>query len=275
MEDPNKNKIARGNFMPRNVSSTKVSGWATLLVGATALIASIFYESQILAFLGLGLTFWGIILIYIKNESYVKESLLTSTSISTIATLNRIIKELNFNGKAIYLPPKYLTDPEASIVYIPKDKEKKLPAPEQIQGKEDKLWVKNPNGIVLTPIGDELARLFEKTLETSFTKVDLQYLQQNMPKLLVEDLEIAKNLDISMEENRIHVMIEDSQYQNLTTEAAKYTTLYEKLGCPLSSAIACALAKATGKPITIEKQEIDEENKTISIEYLVMEEEQY
>jgi hypothetical protein len=92
-----------------------------------------------------------------------------------------------------------------------------------------------------------------------------------MPKLFIEDLEIAQNLNITVENSKIRVKIENSALQSLTNETAKLSKLYESLGCPLSSAIACALAKATGKPVTIKKQQINEENKTIEIEYQIIE----
>jgi hypothetical protein len=120
------------------INMPKASGLITLILGAASLLASVYYSSQILAFIGLGLVFWGIILTYIRTEEYVKESLLNATSLSTLSVLNHIIEELDYKEKAVYLPPKYLKDPEANKAYIPKNKESKMPTPEQIQEKEDK-----------------------------------------------------------------------------------------------------------------------------------------
>ena len=275
MENPNKLDIIseRASKMRINMNLAKVAGWITLSLGVLSLIVSIISDSQILAFIGLGLTFWGIILTYIRSEEYVKETLLNATSLSTLATLNQIIQELGYREKAIYLPPRYLKDPESNRVYIPKSKLSKLPTPEQIQEKEDKLFIENPQGILLIPSGSELTKLFEKTLGTSFTRVDLQYLQLNIPKLFVEELEIAQNLDINIKNNTVLVKIENSTYLSLTREVSKFSKLYESIGCPLSSSIACALAKVTGKPVTVEKEQIKDEEKTIEIEYRIMEEE--
>ncbi|MEM2704036.1 MAG: hypothetical protein QXR45_12840 [Candidatus Bathyarchaeia archaeon] len=248
----------------------KASGWITLTIGAISLITSILYNSHILAFIGLGLIFWGIILTYIQTEEYVKQSLLTATASSNLTTINQIMKELGCEEKAIYLPPQYFINPEVNKAYIPKDRNLKIPNPYQIQGKENNFFLQNPQGILLTPPGSELTRLFEETLETSFTKVDLKYLQLNLPKLLIEDLEIAQDVDITVENNKVNVTILNSAYQNLTKETAKLSKLYRSLGCPLSSAIACALAKATGKPVIIEKQQINDKDRAIKIEYLLV-----
>jgi uncharacterized membrane protein YkoI len=256
------------------ISMQKLISPILITIAAIALALSVVYSSSILAFIGLGLMFWGAILAYIQTEEYVKGKLLEATAAAPLMTLNQLLNELNYEGKAIYLPPKYLRDQDESRAYIPKQKGGPFPTPEQIQEQENKLFIKSPNDLLITPPGAELARLFEKTLETSFIRIDLQHFQEVMPKLFVEDLEIAKNVEITAEGKKILVKIEDSNYQNLTKEIEKFPKLYKSLGCPLSSAMACALAKVTGKPITIEKQQINEENKTIEIEYRIIEEEQ-
>lgn len=273
MENIPTNKILeeRKAMKKGKLSLANVAGWATLSFGGLALIGSIFYSSQILAFIGLGLVFWGFILNYIQTEEYVKESLLNATTISLLSTLNQLITELGYKGKAIYLPPKYLKDPEDNKAFIPKNEILKLPTLEQEQEK-DKLFIENPQGLLVTPPGSELSKLFEKILETSFTRVDIQYLQLNMPKLFIEDLEIAQNFEMIIENNLIKVKMEKTAYQNLIKASDKFANIHQILGCPLTSAIACALVKASGKPITIEKQELDKEDGTFEIEYHIMEE---
>jgi O-antigen/teichoic acid export membrane protein len=255
------------------INQTKLTSSILVAAGATALILSINYASSVLAFVGLGLVFWGIIFIYIRPEEYSKRALLDATVSPLLTTLDQIMKETNYEGKAVFLPPRYFSDPEASKAYISKQKNAKLPAPEQIQQQETNLIIDNPQGVLLTPPGAELTKLFETTLETSFTRIDLQYLKQNMPKLFIEDLEIAQNFEIETENDKVRVKIENSAYQNLTKEAMNLP-LYKDLGCPISSAIACALAKATGRPITIESQKASQDNKSIVIEYHIVKEEQ-
>jgi len=247
---------------------------ALLGLGGTALVISIVYVSSILAFIGLGLLFWGIILFYIRTEEYVKEILLDATAMPPLATLDQIIQELDYKGNAIYLPPKYFRAPETTKAFIPKQKDAKLPSPEQIQAQETNLFIENVGGMLLTPPGAGLTKLFEETLETNFIGVDLQYLQKSMPKLFIEDLEIAQNFEIEIENKRIHVRIENSAYKDLFKEAKKLANLYDRVGSPLSSAIACALAKVTGKPIVIENQQISEDGGDVDIYYRVLEEEQ-
>ena len=76
--------------------------YSTLIAaGAVVLTLSIIYTSSILALIGLGLVFWGIIFAYIRTEEYVKKALLDATVPPQIATLNEIIQELECEGNAI------------------------------------------------------------------------------------------------------------------------------------------------------------------------------
>ena len=245
-----------------NVSVAGIAGGILLLLGATALASSILYESSILAFIGLGLAFWGALLLFIKPTRYVKSSLLDPTALSALTTIDRLITDLNYEGKGIYLPPKYL---KSGIVFIPSEKAITIPPVEEVA--EGKVFLKNPKGICLTPPGLGLANLFEKELGTDFAKVDLNYLQNNLPKLFIEGLEIAKDLEISMEDDIIHIKIIGSIYKDLCNEVRKLTNVCNSLGCPLCSSIACALTRCTGKPVIVENNQLSADGKVIEAYY--------
>jgi hypothetical protein len=276
MRNPKKNRLARA------------ASWTMLGLGAVALFASFIYTSSILAFIGLGLAFWGATLLYIRPGEYSRKVVLDASILPLLVTLDQTLGELGYKGKAVYLPPKYFENPETTKIYIAKQEQAGLPSPEHILEYENKLFLKNPQGILLTPPGTELTRLFEKTLETSFTKVDLKYLQENLPKLLIEDLEIADNMEIEpssdkvakeitesislLQENSdtIHVRISNSIYNEICKETSKLPNIQGKIGCPLCSAIACALTKASGKPIIIENVQPSEDGKTIDARYGIL-----
>ena len=282
---PKKTKKGESNLQPPQIgnkqknpktrtkhktSLPKAINWALLSIGIIALFTSIVYVSSILAFIGLGLVFWGALLFYIQPEEYTKKALLDSAVIPSLVALNQIMHELNYKGKPIYLPPKYLNDPEASKVYIPKQEDGKLPEPELTLKHENQLFFQNPQGILLTPPGAQLSRLFEKILDTSFAKTDLQYVTQNMPRLFIDELEIAEDLEIETEYDLIRVKITNSVFTDICNENRKLSHLYSTIGCPLCSSIACALTKATGKPITIENTQSSEEGKIIEATYRIL-----
>ena len=105
-----------------------IIGYAVLLVGATALITSFIYSSNIIAMIGLGLSFWGILFLYAKPVQYMKAGLIDSTAIASLTTIDRVLADLNYQGKGIYLPPKYLKDFKSGTVFLPSKKETQIPA---------------------------------------------------------------------------------------------------------------------------------------------------
>ena len=253
---------------PRLLSSILIT------MGAIALFISVIYTSSILAFIGLGLLFFGITFTYVRSDEYVKKILLDTTVSSQQATLKHIIQELQYEGYIVYLPPKYFTSPEIHKAYMSEQKNGQLPRLEQTRENEQDFLIEKPPGVLFTPVGAELSRLFETTLGTNFTKVDLQYLQQNMPKLFVEDLEIAQEFEIEIEDNKIRVKIHDSVFNTSDVETEESLRVHSALDSPLSSAIACTLAKTTNKPIMIEKQQTSEDGKDVTIEYRTINDEE-
>jgi hypothetical protein len=239
--------------------------------GAIALASSIYFNSSILAFIGLGLILWGIILFYIKPEKYIKETLLDTTTLPSLANLNHIIEEIDLKGKAVYLPPRHFKTFESTKVYISAQQGTVLPPPEKTQEAENEMFLNNPNATLMTPPGLELKRLFEKRLDTVFTRVNLQYLEQNLPKLLVEDLEIAQEVEMETRNNMVLVKTRNSIYRNMCKEAQQLPKIHASLGCPLCSALASALAEATGKPVLIEQEQTGENGETTDTKYHLLE----
>lgn len=255
-----------------------------LILGLAGLIAAVVATSNIMAFVGLGLTFWGAILLYIQTSDQVPTSMLDASLSPYTDTLNQMIQALDYQGNPVVLPPKYFENPEETGIFIPKQRDGPHPTPEQTQQNKNQQVISNPPGILLTPPGAELTRLFEKTLETSFTTVDLKYLQQHLPHLLIEDLEIATNFEMqtqnpNISENKsdttsqpkppddtINVTITTTAYQNTFKQAARYPDT-AALSNPLASAIACAIAKATGKPVSIETQLTSKDGTVMTLQY--------
>src|SRR3990170_5525830 len=167
-----KPQIDRVRIKPSKKSPTKKASFILIATGTTALFASIFYSSSILAFIGLGLLFWGILFTYIRTDEYTKKALIDAIAYPQVDTLNKLVQELDLKGTTIYLPPRYFKNPETHKAYIQKQNGDALPTPEQIQEQETQLFTQNPLGMLMTPPGSELTKLFEKTLGTNFARVD-------------------------------------------------------------------------------------------------------
>jgi len=204
-------------------------GYLLLLLGATALISSIIFTSPILAFTGLGLTFWGALLLFIRPARFVRGELLDSTVISSLSAVHKVISKLKYKGKAIYLPPQSLKSLSDIMVYIPSKNNVEIPSAEQAA---KKVFFKNPNGLCLPSAGTGLMTLYEKELGIDFSKVELDYLQNNLPKLFIEDLEMFEDFEMNLEKDTIHVKITGSIYKDLCNKVNNLTKVCESYGCP-------------------------------------------
>jgi len=247
-----------------------VAGYILLLHGAIAIASSVFYTSSILALIGLGLTFWGVLLLFVRPVRYVKSSLLDSTSFSSLVNMDRVIADLNYEGKGVYLPPRYLKGLKEGTVFISSSK-KDITVPTLEEVNKEEVFLKNPAGILLTPSGLDLANLFETELGTDFAKVDLNYLQDNLPKLFIEGLEIAKDFEINVHDNMIHVKITEPVYKEFCNHVrTKLSNVCNSFGCPLCSSIACALARSSGEPVVIEEIKPSTNGEVIEAYYRIL-----
>lgn len=250
------------------ISNNDLVAYMLLLLGLIMLLLSAPYESYFSALIGLGLTFWGALLLYLKPTKYVKQELLTATASSTLSNIEKVLAKTKFHGKGIYLPPKRLKNHESSLVFIPSKPDIALPNPEETE--EEKLSPTRSKNIFLVPPGLALSKLFEKNLGKPFTEANLNSLQAELPRLF-EQLEITKKMRFETEDDNVVVEITNHIFRDLCQETRKLPRTFEAVGCPLSSAIACALAKATGKPIIIDNEEHSQDGETTRIQYRILE----
>jgi hypothetical protein len=247
----------------------KMISFAILIFGIALIPTAAFYDSMLFAVIGLALTFWGAVLLYVAPSPHVPLELLKVTTMPALVNTDKMISSANVDGKGWYLPPRFLRDFESSLVYISAKPDQKLPSAGEID--DDKLIQPTTMGICLTPPGLTLSKLFEEKLGISFTKTDFDTVQKRLPKLLVEDLEMADRLEVKKKDDTVTVKVGNSILNGICQETRKLEKTHALVGCVLSSAIACALAKATGNPVAIEREEQSDEGATVTIQYRIFE----
>jgi len=256
-------KLRKQRFAP-----SKIIASSLLTIGAIALISSIVFSSSILAFIGLGLTFWGALFLFIRPVAYVKAKLLDSTVVSSLMAIDKILSEEACQGKGLYLAPRHEEGFEDGMVFIPANNEVAMPSADEIAG--GKVFFENPQGVCLLSPGYGLTKLFEKELGVDFSKVDLNYLRENLPKLLVEDLEVVEDFSINVDGEFVEVRMVGSIYQDLCREVKKLTNICLHIGCPICSAIGCVLAKVTGNPVVFEGDKLSSNGIEIQARYRII-----
>ena len=79
--------------------------------------------------------------------------------------------------------------------------------------------------------------------------------------MLVEDLEIVRDVEIEVNGDRISFKLIDSIYADFCKEMRE-TSRRCGLGCPMCSALACILTIASGKPVLFDEDELSEDKRT-------------
>lgn len=262
------NKFRNGfRKMVVQVNAQNTVSYSLLFLGLVALAFFVLYNTYILAFVGLGLTMWGALFLYIKPTKYVKSDLLNITSFSTLVNIEKLLTDTNANSAGIYLPPKRLQDYTSSLAFVSTKPNQPLPTTKETD--TQKLEIKDPAGLLITPPGLALSKLLEKELKRSFTETSIKDLETRLPPLF-DRLEITKHLSVQHEENGVTVNVRNSVLDDLCRQTAKLEKTHKTLGCPLSSALACIFAKATGKPISIEAEETGPDEST-TIHFKILE----
>jgi hypothetical protein len=246
-----------------------------LISGILSLIFSIYAASQVLALIGLGLTFWGVLFLFLKPVDFVEGSLLYNTEVSAYLSIERIINELDNKGKGYYIPPypkdvylpEYLRGLKDSVVFISVEKDSTTPSIEEMA--KGKFTSKNPKGVLLTPPGLGILTQIEEKLKVDFTKITLNELGEVLPTLILQDLNLAKEMAMELDGDKAHLKIVDSLYKNLYSVRRNLKSV-SLLGCPIASAVACALAESSGRTVTIQKHQISPDGLAVDVWYSII-----
>jgi len=241
-------------------------GYLLLAIGITLLALATYYSHNVSAFIGIALTFWGALLLYIRPTRFIRKEIL-DTTIKPLESYHRLIEELGYEGTPQHISPSTLWGLRNTVIYIPKSDNTPKPTDEQLSTNET--LIENPQAIKITPPGQNLSRLIEDELKTNFSTVDLEYLQHNLEKALVEGLEIAEAFQMEPMESTVHTEIKGAIFYEAIREQIESKKL-QQTGDPLNSAIACILARSTRKPVVIENIQIDPKEKTIKTDYRIL-----
>jgi hypothetical protein len=242
-------------------------GYFLLSLGIILLALATYYAHNVAAFIGIALTFWGALLLYIRPTRFIRKEILDSTITESSETYTKLIEELGYEGTPQHISPSTLWGLRNVVLYIPRLDQTPKPTDEQLSA--GVAIIGNPEAIKLTPPGLGLSRLIENELKTNFSTVNLEYLQYNLEKVLVEDLEIAEAFLMEISEPIVHVetkaTIFDQGVQGQNEEEGK-----RRISDPLNSAIACILARSTRKPVVIENVQIDPKGRTIKTDFKIL-----
>ena len=268
--------------MKTSNSNLKVSrstigiGAAFLAVGIASLVLSFIENSEVFALVGLGLTFWGALFLLIAPSGYVEGSLLETVALPVYQVIDRLLQDLKTAKKAYYIPsypkevylPDHLKGLKDTVAFIPNGEGSETPAIQEMA--EGKIYVHNPEGVLITPPGLNLLVQLESKTRIDFTKMKIEELVESLPKLILENLTVAKEIKLVQNQSQIDLTIIESPFLDLFSRENNLRSV-GLLGCPIASAVACALAKITGKRVAVTSLKVVPETKTEHVTFDIIE----
>jgi len=230
-------------------------GIAFVLFGLSLSTVSFLVQATLFAGLGLSSFLIGLLLMYVPTERTVSPRLVNASCLSSLVNLNSLLEELGIDSKAVYLPTKeeshqpraflpLIRNPDSSSIYF-----KGL--------KDSGMFIVNgqdpyQSGLVLVPPGSSLVTLIEQESGIDFHNVRLDKLEDTLRTGLVEALEIAKDIRVIFMNGSVRVEVGPLAPEELYQMQSKVAgSLCSQVGCPLSSAVICAVTKAAKIPVSV------------------------
>jgi hypothetical protein len=99
--------------------------------------------------------------------------------------------------------------------------------------------------------------------------MELSELCESLPQLIFGNFQLAKEAEMKLNGNDVYLRVFDSIYKNLYIAEENLSSVH-LLGCPLVSAVACAIAKNTGKIVTIQKDSVSPDGEIIEVWYSIV-----
>ena len=258
--------------MRKNPEDPKLDSFLIAIIfiisGISLFVISVFSGSQIICFIGLGLTFWGALFVLAPPTKHVEASFLVTSSLPGYMNLDRMLNCLISKNEAYNIPPcpddvslpEHLKGLKEMVTFIPAIYTDGIAEIEDIA--KGKFLVDKPKGLLITSPGVSLLDKIEKKHKTDFAKIPPSELDVILPGSF-SSLYLAKEIEMTTNENEIILRINGSLYKNLYSPKYNLKSI-KLLGCPLVNAIACAIAKSTGKPTKIQELKTTSKGKSIT-----------
>src|SRR5665647_3092912 len=278
----------------RNMKRDSSLATSFITSGIALLIISLFLNLQVLSLIGLGLTFWGALFLFITPLKYVEGSYLITSTLPGYMTIDRMLTDLNPKSEAYNIPscprnvylPEHLKGLRETVTFIPAKNATEMAMPNEnrvspqekalfenakellISIARDKFLIENPKGLLITSPGIGLLNKIEQKRNTDLTKISPIELDEVLPSLLSE-LYVTKEIKMTTHENTATLQITGSLYKDLYSQKYNLKSV-NIIGCPIVNAVACAIAESTGKPTLIQKIRISQDGKVITAVFKIV-----
>jgi hypothetical protein len=221
---------------------------ALISTGCISLLFSFLLNVTTLTFIGLGLTLWGLVIFYISESKTVPEAVVNKLSFSMLKSIGNIVTGMKHKGKAIFLYAKNLNGLNQGYVFF-SYKESQIPSYNELD--DERIFYYDPKGIFIPAPSNGLVEMCEDQLGVDFATVDFAFLQQHLPKLMIENLRLVDDLTVEETDGIATIRFSGVSCVNLCKSVSMNIKNGNQLGCPLCSAFALMISKVSNAPINI------------------------
>ena len=163
--------------------------------------------------------------------------------------------------------PEYLRAFKDTVAFVSAEKNFKMPSIEEMA--QSKFLLSKSKGILVIPPGIGLLAQAERQSRLDFSKMEPGPVCDVFSRYTTENFSLARSAEVKRSENEVTLKLYDFLYSELYRPEIKMTSI-NLLGCPIVSALACALAGATGRIVTIDKQELSQNGMTLDVVYRLL-----
>lgn len=170
---------------------------------------------------------------------------------SGIENTSALVEEIGLKNKAIYLPTAITGDKPKALIPLDAQVElNKKPLPQRLIVK----YGANPNNIgllIITP-GSAASKIIEAKPNASTDDIE-----SAISQVLVDILNLADGANAVVNQKQIVVEVFKPRLED------EKMWIYESLGTPIASIVSSIVAQVLNKPVTIEKEIIDQSKQVI------------
>jgi hypothetical protein len=239
------------------------NGTEVLPVQLANKIASGTIEVSVIAFVGLGLILIGTLATFAAPQTLIQSQIMSSALFPTLEDLSLIVESTAMGGRVRHIPKVILGGESQVLLAFSQELRGDFESPVEAGGLA---WTKARK--VLKPIGIALMSEYESILKRDFLELDAQQLSRLLAKAIVTELQLSSGFSLR-EVTSGHIEATWTKPTIPHTCTAIESKSHPEL-CYLCSSVACALAKATGKPIWIESSDRLETESGILTKYRVI-----
>jgi len=241
------------------------------LTAMGALVGLLSYLMGIIPMLAFGLASFlvGILVLYLpERRGSIAGKLATDSSLPSLLNIENLLEDLDLDEKGIYIPASGLGVCPKVFVPLAETQATRQPPVGLVSSRRIFVTVgENPEdrGVLLDAPGSQIMIALERSLRTDLSKMKSDDLGAALNSGFTA-LGIAKVTNIEHQDTMVRIQVELTDLVDLETRLRNVAPrLVAQVGTPVTSAVAAAMSKATGKYVTVKSAVLDLPNKRVSI----------